>query len=78
MTEAPCTFGRRTDIPGMAKFDELSKLKVWNETVSKETRAWSDGLKKNPPSREFRVVRPDKSESRTQPTCSHLCSAELG
>ena len=47
----------------MAKFDELSKLKVWNETVTKETRAWSDGLKANPPSKDFRVVQPHKSES---------------
>jgi hypothetical protein len=23
-----CTFGKRTDIPGMGQFDELSKLKV--------------------------------------------------
>ena len=44
----------------MAKFDELSKLKVWNETVTKETRAWSDGLKANPPSKDFRVVQPHK------------------
>eukprot|EP01052_Picozoa_sp_SAG31_P070014 SAG31_NODE_28853_length_404_cov_1.009836_1_plen_54_part_01 len=46
----------------MAKFDELAKLKVWNETVTRETRAWSAGLKRNPPSKEFRVVRPDKSK----------------
>ena len=54
------TLGKRTAIPGMGKFDPLSQMKVWNETVRTETDAWSRGLKENPPSKEFRVVRPDK------------------
>eukprot|EP01046_Picozoa_sp_COSAG06_P018366 COSAG06_NODE_1277_length_10034_cov_2.246200_2_plen_269_part_00 len=91
------TLGKRTDIPGMGKFDPLSQMKVnssrarcaavatllsvlrcarvaaltpagalcageqvWNETVGKETEAWSRGLRENPPSTEFRVVRPDR------------------
>ena len=33
---------------------------MWNETVGKETEAWSRGLRENPPSTEFRVVRPDR------------------
>lgn len=36
---------------------------MWNETVTKETQAWSRGLRENPPSTEFRVVRPDKMYS---------------
>ena len=37
---APCTFGRKTDIPGMAKFPEQAKMDVWCETVTKEMRSW--------------------------------------
>ena len=44
-----CTFGAKTDIPGMAKFDEHAKVCVWRETCSKEMTAWSEGMKKNPP-----------------------------
>ena len=34
------TLGKRTAIPGMGKFDPLSQMKVWNETVRTETDAW--------------------------------------
>ena len=37
---APCTFGRKTEIPGMAKFSEHAKVQVWCETVTKEMKSW--------------------------------------
>merc|ERR1712159_979800 len=58
-----CTFGKRTDIPGMAKFDELSKLKVWTETCNDEIAHWARGIREMPPDRTFRVDDPIKSES---------------
>ena len=81
---APCTFGRKTEIPGMAKFSEHAKVQVWCETVTKEMKSWcalsarsgssagaerlrcvlgrSDGMKKNPPNKEFKILRPQKME----------------
>jgi len=55
-----CTFGKRTGIPGMAKFDELSKLKVWTETCNDEIAHWARGIREMPPDRTFRVDDPIK------------------
>jgi hypothetical protein len=36
------------------------QVKVWGETVNREMRAWSEGMKRNPPNTTFRVLRPHK------------------
>ena len=58
----PCTFGRRTEIPGMKKFSECAKLQVWRESVRAEMNAWASGMKRNPPNTQFRILQPSRSE----------------
>eukprot|EP01049_Picozoa_sp_SAG25_P008977 SAG25_NODE_852_length_5073_cov_31.793727_2_plen_186_part_00 len=43
------------------------QVKVWGETVNREMRAWSEGMKRNPPNTTFRVLRPHKVTASAPP-----------